>query len=383
MAAAAVGDRVSILMNDGAAYLISMPFRSACMVRPPPPSFAAFTRVALGDHHLALLDADGVVHIVEFNEAGTMKEGRYIFRGNCHHVTQIAAGADFTVMLGSDNKILVHGGEGGSKIIGGYGEEVRGVLIAASECYIGVWSDGFLGIIRPDGEQIGGFCCAQTIAQMSMSRDHAVLLADDGTAHATGRNDVGQCNLPDLEENVKVSEVAAGRMHSALLRSNGTAAACGSNARGQCNIPPLSEGVTYTGVAAGAMYTIWSRSDGTIEARGVAADNTAVRLRAPGTGVAFAAASPPSMLLQAKLEDFAVSFLTMSGEECFRTAVSSDTTLKTIWRDLNTAKIMGQFGRGCGRIDAVLPGGRLLTDAWTRGYTVANAFHSDDCTRDA
>ena len=57
--------------------------------------------------------------------------------------------------------------------------------------------------------------------------------------------------------------------------------------------------------------------------------------------------------------------------------------VRTSNSDLNTAKIMGQFGRGCGRIDAVLPGGRLLTDAWTRGYTVANAFHSDDCIRDA
>ena len=39
---------------------------------------------------------------------------------------------------------------------------------------------------------------------------------------------------------------------------------------------------------------------------------------------------------------------------------------------------MGQFGRGAGRIDAVLPGGRLLTDGCAKGYAVANAFRCVD-----
>ena len=47
-----------------------------------------------------------------------------------------------------------------------------------------------------------------------------------------------------------------------------------------------------------------------------------------------------------------------------------------IWADLRQAWILGTFGRGAGRINAVLPGGRLLADISGENVTVADAFHA-------
>ncbi|CAK0830942.1 unnamed protein product, partial [Prorocentrum cordatum] len=278
-----------------------------------------------------------------------------VVRDDYFHFTQIAAGAHFTGVVD--------------------------FLIAAWGDAIGILRDGILQIIHPQGEEICEWEVHRTIVQISTS-NHVVLLGDDGTAHALGRNDAGQCDLPDLEDNVKFTEVAAGWKHSVLMRSDGTAAACGSNDWGQCNIPPLSEGVTYTHVAAGAKYTICNTSDGNIVVCGLSANNQDIAFRAPGPGTAFAAAAPPSMLLQATLEDLAMIFRTASGEECWRTSVSSETTLKTIWRDLKLAWKEGQFGRGAGRVDAVLPGGRLLTCACAKGDTVSSVFGDPEMVAD-
>ncbi|CAK0908697.1 unnamed protein product [Prorocentrum cordatum] len=296
MAAAAHWKRMSFLINDGAAFLFSAVDHSAKVVRPPP-SCAAFVRVAVGEQHVALLSADGEVHIYSVTLAISGKDVVQLLgvvRDDYLHFTQIAAGAHFTDERLSPLNIS---------------EGAVDFLIAAWGNAIGILSDGILQIIHPQGEEICEWEVHRTIVQISMS-NHVVLLGDDGTAHALGRNDAGQCDLPDLEDNVKFTEVAAGWKHSVLLRSDGTAAACGSNDWGQCNIPPLSEGVTYTHVAAGAKYAICNASDGNIVVCGLSANNQDIAFRAPGPGTAFAAAAPPSMLLQATLADLAMIFRT-------------------------------------------------------------------------
>ena len=62
---------------------------------------------------------------------------------------------------------------------------------------------------------------------------HTVLLRSDGCAVACGRNDAGQCNMPELEKGESYTQVSAGGFYTVLLRSNGTAVACGNTAHGQ------------------------------------------------------------------------------------------------------------------------------------------------------
>merc|ERR1712232_146307 len=72
----------------------------------------------------------------------------------------------------------------------------------------------------------------------------------------------GQCNIPELPDQLSYTHVAAGDCHTVLLRSDGSAVACGCNDNGQCNIPALDEQVSYTEVVAGLNHTVFLRSDG-------------------------------------------------------------------------------------------------------------------------
>lgn len=62
---------------------------------------------------------------------------------------------------------------------------------------------------------------------------------------AQGRNDVGQCDLPEADDDVFYCQVAAGSDHTVLLRSDGCAVACGRNDEGRCDIPEPESGVSY------------------------------------------------------------------------------------------------------------------------------------------
>ena len=77
---------------------------------------------------------------------------------------------------------------------------------------------------------------------MSAGGFHTVLLRNDGSAVACGKNNFGQGNIPPLHEGISYTQVSAGELHTVLLRSDGSAVACGDNTYGQCNIPPLDKG---------------------------------------------------------------------------------------------------------------------------------------------
>lgn len=95
----------------------------------------------------------------------------------------------------------------------------------------------------------GGFC--------------TVLYRNDGCVVACGRNQGGQCDIPELEEGLSYTpQLSAGWDHTVLLRSDGRAVTCGSNHCGQCDIPPLDKGLSYVQVSAGCTHTVLLRSDG-------------------------------------------------------------------------------------------------------------------------
>jgi hypothetical protein len=93
---------------------------------------------------------------------------------------------------------------------------------------------------------------------------HAVLLASDGTAHAFGSNQYGQCTVPALPPGVTYTKVGAGLHHTLLLRSDGTLAAFGYAFDGQCNVPALPPGVSYVEADGGLQFSLARRSDGEV-----------------------------------------------------------------------------------------------------------------------
>ena len=158
-----------------------------------------------------------------------------------------------------------------------------------------------------------------------------MLLRSDGTAVANGDNDFGQCDLPALVAGLTYTQVAAGVYHSVLLRSDGTAVANGANECGQCDLSSLDAGLTYT------------------------------------------AHLLPAMLLQASIDGDSMRFVTFSGEERCRTWAGPTARLADIYVQLVADHRAGRLGPGAWRVDAILPGGRLLSSV-SADETVASVF---------
>jgi len=165
---------------------------------------------------------------------------------------------------------------------------------------------------------------------------------------------------------------AAGGSHTVLLRDNGTAVAFGRNLEGQCDIPALADGLTYMQAAAGAFHTVLLRSDGTAVAFG---GNRRGQCEVPelAAGLAYVAHLMPSLLLQASLEGDSMRFVTFGGIESFRTGAGPADRLADIFEQLMAGHRAGTFGHGAAQVDAVLPGGQLLSGV-RAGETVASVF---------
>lgn len=115
-----------------------------------------------------------------------------------------------------------------------------------------------------------------------------------------------------------------------LLTTNGAAVACGENGDGQCDAPVLGEGLTY---------------------------------------------APPLarfILLQASMDGDSMRFTTFGGEERSRTWAGPAARLTDIYAHLTAEHRLGRLGHGADKVDAILPGGRLLSSA-TAEETVASA----------
>ena len=147
---------------------------------------------------------------------------------------------------------------------------------------------------------------------------------------ACGRNREGQCDLPALVEGLTYTQVAAGGGHTVLLRSDGSAVACGCNHSGECDLPALVEGLTYV-------------------------------------------AQLPPLLLQASFDGASVLLWTLGGEERHRLGAAPGALLADVRALLAADCRAGRLGPGVARVDALLPGGRLLSAA-PAGETVAAAF---------
>ena len=150
-------------------------------------------------------------------------------------------------------------------------------------------------------------------------------------AVASGANDEGQRDVPALGAGQTYTQVAAGGGHTVLLRSDGRAVACGANHYGQCDLPALSAGLTYT------------------------------------------AHMLPTLLLQVSLVGDSMRFVTFGGVERFRLVAGPTDRIAAATGQLAAAHRAGGLGPGVARVDAVLPGGRLLSTVPAE-ETVEDAF---------
>ncbi len=96
------------------------------------------------------------------------------------------------------------------------------------------------------------------IIQITLGKDHAVLLHADGTVSALGDNTYGQC---DVSEWTDIVAVAAGQRFTVGLKIDGTVVAVGHNSCGQCDVAPYRNVVD---IAACNQTTVMLFSDGTV-----------------------------------------------------------------------------------------------------------------------
>ena len=200
-----------------------------------------------------------------------------------------------------------------------------------------------------------------TYAQVAAGPSHTLLLRSDGAAVACGANSHGQCDLPCLHGGLTYAQVAAGAYHTVFLKSDGTAVACGVNFHGQCELPALHVGVTYVQVTAGHSHTVLLRSDGTAVACG-SNEYGQCDLPALDGGLTYSASSSwqspvlPTIVLQASLNEVAVCFTTLAGEQfcCFE-AVATDRLVEV------QAHLIRKAGSGRSRVDAVSSSGVLMS----------------------
>ena len=79
-------------------------------------------------------------------------------------------------------------------------------------------------------------------------------------------------------------------------------------------------------------------------------------------------------VLQAVIDGGSMRFLTFGGVERFAARAAPDTPLADVYSQLLAAHCACRlFGGPAGRVDAALPGGRLLSNAASAKETVASA----------
>merc|ERR1712185_648597 len=96
--------------------------------------------------------------------------------------------------------------------------------------------------------------------QVVAGENHTMILAEDGTVFACGRNDYGQLGLgdttnrstftavPALPDGKVAKQVVAGRFHTMILAEDGTVFACGRNGHGQLGLGDEANRHTFTAV---------------------------------------------------------------------------------------------------------------------------------------
>jgi len=140
------------------------------------------------------------------------------------------------------------------------------------ECNVPEPNTGFVAVAAGGGVHHPGGFEGEVISGYSLG------LKADGSIVAWGDNISGQCNVP--EPNQEFVTLAAGSYHSLALKADSSIVAWGGNEDGQCNVPEPNTG--FVAVAAGGAWDAWSGGGG--HSLGLKANGSVVAWGANGWG---------------------------------------------------------------------------------------------------
>eukprot|EP00931_Biecheleriopsis_adriatica_P018780 TRINITY_DN13021_c0_g1_i6.p1 TRINITY_DN13021_c0_g1~~TRINITY_DN13021_c0_g1_i6.p1 ORF type:complete len:383 (-),score=77.62 TRINITY_DN13021_c0_g1_i6:29-1177(-) len=157
-----------------------------------------------------------------------------------------------------------------------------GAILAAGQYHTALVLED--GSIRVFGRNNFGQCTVPDLkglkcTAVAAGESHTVLILEDGSVRTFGLNNCGQCKVPDLE-GLKCTAVAAGHLHTVLIMEDGSVRTFGRNNYGQCTVPDLA-GLKCKAVAAGGSHTLLKLQDNTFKASGLNDDGQCT-VPAPG-----------------------------------------------------------------------------------------------------
>ena len=277
--------------------------------------------VACGGNHTAILMNDGTVRICGFNSSGQLGQNDLNNRstvvsvlGISSQAIAVACGVSHTAILMNDGTVRVCGANSQcqlgqndtairSTVVSVLGISSQAVAVACGQAYtVILLNDGTVRVCGNNGSgQLGQNdlnnrstvvpvlgISSQAIA-IAGGQAHTVILLNDGTVRACGRNtttgQLGQNDtvnrstvVPVLGISSQAIAVACGRYHTAILMNNGTVRVCGANANGQLGqndtanrstvVPVLGISSQAIVVAGGAYQTTILMNDGTVRVCG-------------------------------------------------------------------------------------------------------------------
>jgi alpha-tubulin suppressor-like RCC1 family protein len=239
---------------------------------PPLPDGKVAKQVVAGRYHTMILAEYGTVFACGYNYYGQLGMGH---TNNVNTFTavpllpdrkvkEVVTGDNHTMILTNDGKVFASGNNFFGQL--GLGDDDdRNTFTAVSPL--------------PDDK---------VAKQVVADSGHTMILAEDGTVFACGKNIFGQLGLgniddrntftavPPLPDRKVVKQVVPGGDHTMILAEDGTVFACGKNFKGQLGLGdddgyrktftavPLPDGKVAKQVIAGSIHTIIIAEDNTV-----------------------------------------------------------------------------------------------------------------------
>ena len=249
-------------------------------VVPPLPDRKVAEEVILGCYHTMVLAKDGTVLGCGYNSKGQLGLNDDRWRGSFEvlprlpggkRAKQVIAGASHTIILAEDGTLFASGWNNCGQL--GLGDTTDRYAFTAVPAL-------------PDGKAVRAVVAGY---------GHTMVLADDLSLYASGRNDYGQLGkgdttnrltfkrVPPLPDGKRISHVRTGANHTMILADDGTVFACGDNSERQLGlgasaeitprftftaVPALPHGRVAKDVVPGGWHTMVLADDGTVFAVG-------------------------------------------------------------------------------------------------------------------
>ena len=270
------------------------------------------TEVAAGTGYSMIVKEDGSLWAMGRNSRGQLgtgtkdKKHSFVFVHSITGAKAVAAGSYHSMVLTEQGQVLVAGwnkyGQLGDDLTSfktrfyvAMSTEVKAKAVAAGEMHSvvlkedgSVWATGrnYNGQLG-DGSKTDRSIFVQVIsdgaADVAAGSSHSMVLKEEGNVWATGCNEFGQLgdgSTTDITDYAMVSSgakaIAAGRRHSMVLKKDGSLWATGYNECGQLGDPALTNSKVFVEVisdgtkvvAAGAYHSMVLKQDGSVWATG-------------------------------------------------------------------------------------------------------------------